>query len=156
MADEARVLARNRRARHDYHILESVEMGLVLAGSEIKSMRAGKVSLSGSYAQFSPSGELWVHGMHVAEYPEARDNHDPDRPRKLLAHSRELVKIRRRVEEKGIALIALDVHMSPRGRAKMQIGLCRGKAKHDKRADIAERDSRRRMDAAMKHSLRND
>ncbi len=154
MTEKARTIARNRRARHDYHIFESIEMGLVLAGSEIKSIRAGKVSLVGAYAQFDDNLELWVHGMHVAEYPEARDNHEPDRTRKLLAHSKELKKIRRKVEEKGITLIALDVHISEGGRAKIQIGLCKGKTKYDKRSDIAERDSARRMEAAMKHSLR--
>ncbi len=154
MTETARTVARNRRARHDYHILESIEMGLVLAGSEIKSIRAGKVSLAGAYAQFDDNMELWVHGMHISEYPEARDNHDPDRRRKLLAHARELRKIRRKVEEKGVTLIALDVHISETGRAKIQIGLCRGKTKYDKRADIADRDSKRRLDAAMKHSLR--
>jgi SsrA-binding protein len=154
MTETARTIARNRRARHDYHILESIEMGIVLAGSEIKSIRAGKVSLAGAYAQFDDNLELWAHGMHIAEYPEARDNHDPDRTRKLLAHSRELRKTRRKVEEKGITLIVLDVHISESGRAKVQVGLCRGKTKYDKRSDIADRDSRRRIDAAMKHSLR--
>jgi len=155
MADKARIIARNRRARHDYHIMESIEMGLVLAGSEIKSIRGGKVSLVGAYAQFDEKLELWVLGMHIAEYPEARDNHDPDRRRKLLAHARELRRIRRKVEEKGVTLIALDVHLSEGGRAKLQLGLCRGKSKFDKRADIAERDSNRRIDAVMKHSLRD-
>ncbi len=154
MTEKARTIARNRRARHDYHIMESIEMGLVLAGSEIKSIRAGKVSLVGAYAQFDDNLELWVHGMHIAEYPEARDNHEPDRKRKLLAHFKELKKIRRKVEEKGITLVALDVHISEGGRAKIQIGLCKGKTKYDKRSDIAERDNKRRMDAAMKHSLR--
>jgi SsrA-binding protein len=155
MTDKARIVARNRRARHDYHIMESIEMGLVLVGSEIKSIRGGQVSLAGAYAQFDDKLELWVQGMHISEYPEARDNHDPDRPRKLLAHSRELRKIRRKVEEKGITLIALDVHISEGGRAKLQLGLCKGKSKFDKRADIAERDSNRKIDAAMKHSLRD-
>ena len=97
MTEKARTIARNRRARHDYHIMESIEMGLVLAGSEIKSVRAGKVSLVGAYAQFDDDLELWVHGMHIAEYPESRDNHEPERRRKLLAHSRELRRIRRKV-----------------------------------------------------------
>ena len=154
MAEEARIVARNRRARHDYHIQESIEMGLVLVGSEIKSIRTGKISLVGAYAQFDEGLELWVHGMRIAEYPEARDNHEPERKRKLLAHSRELKKIRRKVEEKGVTLIPLDVHITSRGRAKIQIGLCKGKTKYDKRSDIADRDSKRRMDAAMKHSLR--
>ena len=154
MSDKARTIARNRRARHDYHIMESIEMGLVLVGSEIKSIRSGKVSLVGAYAQFDDNLELWVHGVHIAEYPEARDNHDPDRCRKLLAHGKELKKIRRKVEEKGITLIALDVHLSESGRAKMQIGLCKGKTKYDKRSDIADRDSQRKIEVAMKHSLR--
>lgn len=154
MSADSRIVARNRKARHDYHILESIEMGLVLCGSEIKSLRDGKVSLSGAYARFDHHGELWVHGMRIAEYSEARDNHEPERPRKLLAHGRELRKIARKVEEKGITLVALDVHITPAGRAKLQVGLCRGKSSYDKRADIAERESRRRMDAAMKHSLR--
>ncbi|PIE52106.1 SsrA-binding protein [Candidatus Fermentibacteria bacterium] len=154
MGEKGDVKARNRRARHDYHILETIEMGLVLKGSEIKSIRAGKVSIAGAYAQFDHNNELWLRGSHIAEYPEARDNHDPDRERKLLAHRRELRKIKRKVEEKGITLIALDVHISPGGKAKAQIGLCRGKSHHDKRADIADRESRRRIEAAMKHSLR--
>ena len=156
MPEESRIVARNRRARHDYHIQESIEMGLVLVGSEIKSIRAGKISLVGAYAQFDEGLELWVHAMRIAEYPEARDNHEPERKRKLLAHFRELKKIRRKVEEKGVTLIPLDVHITSRGRAKIQIGLCKGKTKYDKRSDIAERDSKRRMDAAMKHSLREE
>ncbi len=154
MTEEKAFVARNRKARHDYHVLESIEMGLVLVGSEIKSLRRGRASLVGAYAQFDDNIELWVHGMHIAEYPEARDNHDPDRPRKLLAHRKELNKIRRKVEEKGVTLVPLDIHITPRGRAKIQIGLCRGKTKYDKRADIADRDARRRVEAAMKHSLR--
>ncbi len=154
MTEKIRVVARNRRARHDYHIIESIEMGLVLVGSEIKSIRAGKVSLVGAYAQFDDDLELWVYGMHIAEYPEARDNHEPERKRKLLAHSKELKKIRRKVEEKGITLVALDVHISVGGRAKIQIGLCKGKTKYDKRSDMADRDSKRRIDAVLKHSLR--
>ncbi len=123
----------------------------MLKGSEIKSIRARKVSLKGAYASFNDGGELWVHGMHVAEYAQARDNHDPDRNRKLLAHSSELRKLRRKVEEKGLTLIPLDVHLSS-GRAKMQLGVCRGKRVYDKRAALAERDEKRKIAAAMKHS----
>jgi len=150
MEEGKRVLVSNRRARHDYHVLESLEVGLVLAGSEIKSIRAGKVSLSGAYASFDEGGELWVHGMHVAEYAEARDNHDPERDRKLLAHSSELRKLRRKICEKGLTLIPLDIHLS-RGRAKMELGVCRGKKLYDKRATLAERDEKRRVESAMKH-----
>ncbi len=154
MTGENRVAARNRRARHDYHIADSLEVGLVLEGSEIKSLRGGKVSLSGSHAKFNADGELFVHGMTVAEYPEARENHDPERPRKLLAHKRELRRLYRQVEEKGMTLIPLDIHFSQRGQAKMLLGVCRGKRQYDKRADLAERDSQRRLQTAMKHSLR--
>ncbi|NLP05182.1 SsrA-binding protein SmpB [Candidatus Fermentibacteria bacterium] len=145
--------ARNRKAWHDYEVLESLEVGIVLAGSEIKSIRDGRVYLTGSYAQFDDEGELWAIQMHVGEYPQARDNHDPHRPRKLLAHRRELLRLRRRVEEKGLTLIPLDVHFS-RGRAKILLGLCRGKRQHDRREDMAKRDDERRMQAVMK-SRRN-
>ncbi len=154
MSSDQRIAARNRRARHDYHVVDSLEVGMVLAGSEIKSIRAGKVSLSGSHAAFDDSGQLFVHGMSVAEYPEARENHDPERPRKLLAHRRELNRLSRQVEEKGMTLVPLDIHFSERGQAKMLLGVCRGKRQFDKRADLAERDSQRRLQAAMKHSLR--
>jgi SsrA-binding protein len=154
MNSEQRIAARNRKARHDYHVVDTLETGLVLVGSEIKSIRAGKVSLSGSHAGFDDSGELYVWGMTVAEYPEARENHIPDRPRKLLAHVRELRRLARQVEEKGMTLIPLDVHFSERGQAKLLLGVCRGKKQFDKRADLAERDSQRRLQAAMKHGLR--
>ncbi len=154
MKTEQRVVARNRRARHDYHVVDTLEAGLVLSGSEIKSIRAGKVSLSGSHAGFSDSGELYVLGMTVAEYPEARENHVPNRPRKLLVHAGELRRLARQVEEKGMTLIPLDVHFSERGMAKLLLGVCRGKKQFDKRADMAERDSQRRLQAAMKHGSR--
>jgi SsrA-binding protein len=141
--------AKNRRAWHDYEVLESIEVGMVLLGSEIKSIRDGKISLAGSYASFDDDGELWATGMSIAEYPQARDNHDPHRRRKLLAHKRELLRLRRRVDEKGLTLIPLDVHFTD-GRAKLQLGLCRGRREHDKRDDIARREDERRMQAAMK------
>jgi SsrA-binding protein len=151
---EVKVIARNRKARHEYEILDSLEVGLVLAGSEIKSIREGRVSLSGSYASFDEKGQLWVYQMHVAEYPQARDNHEPYRERKLLAHGRQLRKLNRSVMEKGYTLIPLDVHLSG-GRAKLQLGLCRGKKKYDKRQDIAERDSERKMRTEMKRISRD-
>lgn len=150
---ERKIIARNRKARHDYFILETLEVGLVLMGSEIKSVRDGKVSLQGSYASFDDRGELWVHEMSIAEYPQARDNHLPGRKRKLLAHSSELRKLRRRLDEQGLTLIPLDVHLC-RGKAKLELGLCRGKKMYDKRATIAEREARRRIEAATKRSIR--
>jgi SsrA-binding protein len=140
---------RNRRARHDYEILETLEVGLVLVGSEVKSIREGKAGLAGAYASFDDSGELWVVGMHVAEYPNARDNHDPLRRRKLLAHSREIHKLRRKVEEKGLTLIPLDIHFSG-GVAKITLGLCRGRRSWDKREAIARREENRRIESTMK------
>jgi len=150
---EQKIMARNRKARHEYEIVDSIEAGLVLVGSEIKSIREGRVSLSGSYAAFDDRGELWVHQMHIAEYPQARDNHDPYRERKLLAHRRQLRRLARSVQEKGFTLIPLDVHISG-GRAKLQLGLCVGKKKYDKRRDIAERDSERKMRAELKRVSR--
>ncbi|MBD3369740.1 SsrA-binding protein SmpB [Candidatus Fermentibacteria bacterium] len=145
------IVARNRKARYDYEIVSSLEVGIELQGSEIKSIREGKVNLKGSYATFDSRGELWVVDMHVAEYANARDNHVPDRQRKLLAHSHELSRLRRKVEEKGVTLVPLDVHME-RGRAKIQLGVCRGKRQYDKRREIAKREQQRRMRAAMKRS----
>lgn len=150
---EKKIVARNRKARHDYFILMSLEVGIVLVGSEIKSIRNGKVSLQGSYASFDDHGELWVHGMRIAEYAQARDNHEPGRKRKLLAHGSELRKLRRKVEEQGLTLVPLDVHLAG-GVAKLELGLCRGKKSRDKRADMAEREARRRMDAALKAGRR--
>ncbi len=148
-----KVIARNRKARHDYHILDSLEVGIVLVGSEIKSVREGRVSLKGAYADFDDRGELWLHEAHIAEYDMARDNHVPDRRRKLLAHRSELRRMHRRVREKGYTLIPLDLHLR-RGRAKVALGFCRGKRQYDKRRDIAQREQNRRMRAAMKHEQR--
>jgi len=153
MKDDIKIIARNRKARHEYEILSTTEMGLVLKGSEIKSIRDGKISLSGSYASFDDNGELWVHQIHIAEYPQARDNHDPYRDRKLLAHRRQLKKMDRMVREKGYTLIPLDVHLRG-GRAKLELATCRGKKQYDKRRDIAERDNQRRISTEMKRMSR--
>ncbi|MBD3276725.1 MAG: SsrA-binding protein SmpB [Candidatus Aegiribacteria sp.] len=153
MKNEVRTVARNRKARHEYHIMDSLEVGMVLKGSEIKSIRAGKVSLSGAYADFDGGNELWIIDMHIAEYPQARDNHDPYRKRKLLAHASQLRKLRRMVHEKGHTLIPLDVHLRG-GRAKIELGLCRGKKQYDKRRDIAKKDAERKMRASMKRESR--
>lgn len=153
MGNGRKILTKNRKARHEYHIMNSLEVGLVLVGSEIKSIRAGKVNISGSYASFDENGELWVHHMHIAEYPEARDNHDPYRDRKLLAHGSQLRRIRRMVQEKGHTLIPLDVHLSD-GRAKLELGFCRGKKQYDKRVEIAKRDMELRMRREIKRETR--
>ncbi len=155
MKDSVKVIVRNRKARHEYEILDTVEVGLVLEGSEIKSIREGHVSLSGAYASFDDNGELWIHQVHIAEYTQARDNHEPYRDRKLLAHKRQLRKMSRMILEKGYTLIPLDIHLSG-GKAKMALGVCRGRKQYDKRRNIAERDNERRIEAEMKRISRGN
>ena len=155
MKDVKKVIARNRKARYEYEILDSMEVGLVLKGSEIKSIRDGKVSLVGAYASLDDNGELWVHQMHIAEYDQARDNHEPYRDRKLLAHRRQLKKMGRLIREKGYTLIPLDIHITC-GRAKLELGICRGKKQYDKRRAIAERENERNVRTEMKRALRGN
>lgn len=142
-------IARNKRAFHDYEVLDTVEVGIVLRGTEARSIRDGGSGLAGSYASFDDRSQLWVIGMHVPEYHQASENHPPNRRRKLLAHRRELDRLKRKIEEKGLTLIPLDLHYS-NGIVKMLLGICRGRKEHDRREDIARRDDQRRMDAAMK------
>jgi SsrA-binding protein len=129
----------NRRARHEFHILESVEAGLVLTGTEVKSLRAGGVSLSEAYARFR-EGEAWLIGMHVPPYAQGSfSNADPNRPRKLLLHREQIDRLRSRVAEKGLTIVPLRLYFT-RGKVKVQLGLARGKKLWDKRADVAKRD----------------
>ena len=126
------VLAENRRARHDYAVLETIECGIVLSGTEVKSARRGGVSLAGSYAAVL-GGELWLVGADISAYEFGnRFNHDPKRNRKLLVHAREVDELRMKSEAKGLTLVPLRLHLR-RGRVKLDIGVCRGKALHDKR-----------------------
>lgn len=134
-----KVIALNRRARFDYSVEETIECGLSLQGSEVKSLRSGKVSFPDGYASFE-GGELWLRNVHIAEYAYSSIfNHDPDRPRKLLAHAQELKRLHRRVTEKGYTLVPLDLHFK-KGRVKVELGLCKGKKYADKRASIKDRD----------------
>ena len=143
-----RILARNPKARHDYHILETWEAGLVLTGTEIKSIRAGKVSLKGAFGVLR-GGEVWIEGMNVSPYESGGYvNHVPDRPRKLLLNRREIRRLIGAVEQKGNALVPLDLHLT-RGRAKVTLALGRGKKLHDKREDIKRRSEERDMARAM-------
>jgi SsrA-binding protein len=144
-----RVVTSNRRAYHDYHILETVEAGIVLTGTEIKSIRDGKVNIAEAYARVE-NGELWLIGSHVAPYTHGnRANHDPDRPRKLLVHRRELNRLREAVEQRGLTLVPLRLHLTE-GLAKVDVGVARGKKLYDKRATEAERQSRRDVDRALR------
>jgi SsrA-binding protein len=134
----------NRRARHEYHILESVEAGLVLTGTEVKSVRAGGVSLSEAYARFR-DGEAWLVGMHVPPYKAGSfSNAEPNRPRKLLLHKEQIVHLQSRVAEKGLTIVPLRLYFT-RGKAKVQLGVARGKKLWDKRADAAKRDVEREI-----------
>ena len=139
----------NRRARHDYLIEESFEAGLVLTGSEVKSLRAGKAQLKDSYGQIK-RGELWLFNAHISEYsPSAQFGHEPTRTRKLLLHRREIERLVGKVKEKGLTLVPLRLYFK-RGHAKVEIGLGRGKKLYDKREAIKERETRREMDRAVR------
>jgi SsrA-binding protein len=139
----------NRRARHDYFIEESVEAGLVLTGSEVKSLRAGKAQLKDSYGQIK-KGEVWLFNAHISEYgPAAQFGHDPTRARKLLLHRREIDRLAGKVKERGLTLVPLRIYFK-HGRAKVELGLGRGKKLYDKRAAIKEREVRREMERASR------
>ena len=140
-----KMLAVNKSARHDYFIEEVLEAGIVLTGTEIKSLRQGKVSLAGSYARIV-EGELFIIGMNVKPYEQGnRFNVDPLRPRKLLLHKKELRQFKQETIREGLTIVPLNLYLNDRGIAKMEIALARGKKLYDKRESIAERDASRRM-----------
>ncbi len=135
----------NRRARHEYTIEETFEAGIVLTGTEIKSVRAGKVNLVDAYARIE-RGEAWLIGAHIAPFETAsRFNHEPKRTRKLLLHRSEIDELLGKTKSKGLTVVPLRLYISERGLAKLELGLARGKQLHDRRRDIAERDARRDM-----------
>ena len=137
-----RVIAQNRKARHNYTVLDTLECGIMLVGSEVKSLRAGKVSLAESYGRVK-DGELWLIGCDIAEYTEAnRFNHVPRRPRKLLLHRREIHRFAGQAHEKGLTLVPLRMYFV-KGRAKVLMGICRGRQHHDKRAAMKATEARR-------------
>ena len=149
MADNTKVLATNRKAYHDYHIEETYETGIALTGTEIKSVRAGSVNLRDAYAQVK-NGELWLMNVHIAPYePASRQNVDPYRDRKLLMHRKEILRLFGRVQEKGFTLVPLRMYLK-KNRAKLEIGLARGKRQYDKREAISKRDAAREMERAVK------
>lgn len=140
-----KVIATNRKAKHDYFILDSYEAGLVLRGSEIKSIRAGQISLSEAYVR-TDGVEAWLVDAHIAPYKQASiHNHDPQRQRKLLLHTREIRELYENVKQKGLTIIPLRVYLRD-GLAKVEIAVAKGKKKFDKRADIAKRDAQREID----------
>ncbi|MGC8832562.1 MAG: SsrA-binding protein SmpB [Armatimonadota bacterium] len=146
--EEIRVVAANRRARHDYFIDETYEAGIALVGMEVKSIRDGRLSLQDSYAEIK-DGEAWLYNMHISPYPQAhRFNPEPNRPRKLLLHRKEIDRLRGKLEQRGYTLIPLSVYFK-RGRVKIELGLARGKRQYDKRRAIAEREARRELERAL-------
>ena len=142
-----KLIASNRKARRDYFILETFEAGLVLVGTEVKSLRAGKVSLAEAYARYEED-ELFLVGAHIPEYSHGnRVNHDPTRPRKLLLHRRELNRLRGKILERGLTVVPLRIYWRA-GRAKVELALVRGKKTYDHRQDVAEREAKREMERA--------
>ena len=149
MTGGTKPIAENRRARHDYHLLERLEAGLALTGTEVKSLRAGQASLQRAFADVR-DGEIWLVGAHIPEYAQGNlANHDPDRDRKLLLHRREIDSLLGKVRERGLTLVPTRLYFK-NGRVKIEIALARGKEARDKRRDIAERDARRQIDRALK------
>lgn len=150
---ELRAVATNRKAYHDYHIQQEYEAGLVLVGTEIKSVRAGQVNLRDGYVQIR-DGEAWLLNVHIAPYDHAaRENHEPRRERKLLLHKREIARLIGKVQEKGFTIIPLRVYFKG-NKAKVEIALARGKREYDKREAIAGRDSERQIQREWRESRR--
>lgn len=153
MADNIHVVATNRKAYHDYHIEETHEAGIVLTGTEIKSVRAGSVNLKDAYVVIR-NGEAWLLNVHISPYePASRQNVNPDRERKLLLHSAEINRLMGRVQEKGLTIIPLRVYLK-KNYAKVEIALVRGKRQYDKREAIAKRESDREIQRALKERER--
>ncbi len=151
---ENKAITTNRKAFHDYFIEDTYEAGIALTGTEIKSVRRGKINLRDAYARVE-RGEVWLHNAHISPYEEsgAYFNHDPLRPRKLLLHRSEIDGLIGKVQAKGLTLVPLRLYLS-RGRAKIELGVARGKRDYDKREAIAERDSRREIERALKRNAR--
>jgi len=148
-------IAQNRRARHDYSIEDTFEAGIVLRGTEIKSVRAHKVSLADAYARIEKD-EAWIVGLHIAPWESAdvRFNHEPKRARKLLLHRREIDELLGKTKAKGLTLVPLSIYINDRGIAKVQLGLARGKQTWDRRREIADRDAKRDMARQLADSRR--
>lgn len=145
-----KVIAVNRRARHDYDLQESFEAGLALVGSEVKSLRAGRADLKDAYGLID-RGEAWLVGLHISPYQFSREGgHDPDRTRKLLMHRGEIERVRGKLDQKGLALIPLRLYFKE-GKAKVEMALAKGMARYDKRETLKRRQAEREMQRAMRH-----
>lgn len=148
-----KLIVENRRARHEYHLSDRVEAGLVLQGTEVKSLRGGQATLQQAYAELR-GGEGWLYGLHVPEYAEGnRANHDPDRPRKLLLHRKEIERLAASVAEKGFTVVPTRLYFKG-GKVKVELALAKGKELRDKRRDIADRDAKRQIERELKNLQR--
>jgi SsrA-binding protein len=153
---EDKTVSRNRHARHEYFILESMEAGIVLSGTEIKSVRAGSVNLKDGFARVD-GGELWLYNVHISPYEKGTYyNKDPLRPRKLLVHKGQLLKLNMKVREKGLTLIPLAMYLKEGKRAKIELAIAKGKQQHDKRDSITERDAEREMARSVRDRGKRD
>src|SRR5437867_35231 len=153
--DGDRTVASNRRARHEYEILETVEAGLVLRGTEVKALRTGLVNFKDAYATVR-NDEVWLLGCHISPYSHGTDaNHEPERDRKLLLHRKEISRLTGKVAERGLTLIPMRLYFKS-GRAKLEIGLARGKKLHDKRSALRERETKREMEKAVRETRRGN
>ncbi len=153
MAEDIKVIARNKKAKHDYHIEETYEAGIILKGTEIKSIREGKVNLKDSFA-LAENGEIFLYNMHISPYSHGnRQNHDPERTRKLLLHKSEIRKLIGYITRRGYTLIPLSLYMR-KNLAKLELALAKGKNIHDKRRDIARKTAQREMEKAFKEKQR--
>jgi len=154
-AEGTKLITSNRRARHDYAILDTYEAGLVLTGTEVKSLRDGKASLQEAYARMD-GDDLVLVGMHIPEYTHGnRANHEPTRPRKLLLHRKEIERLRGMLQQKGLTVVPLRLYWKA-GRAKVELGLARGKRDFDRREDVAKREAKREIERAMARRARGD
>lgn len=154
MSEGVKVLAQNRKARHDYSVEESYECGIELLGTEVKSIKDGKMSFPDAWAEIV-DGEVWLRGFKISENPfSSVFNHDPDRRKKLLLHKEEIKKLQRKVEEKGFTLIPLSFYLK-KGRVKIELGVCKGKKQYDKRADIRDRDTKREVAREFSKALKS-
>lgn len=152
MSDGRKIIAQNKKARFNYSIEDSIECGIVLEGTEVKSFKTGNISFPDAFAEIQ-KGEVWVKNLHISEYPfSSVFNHNPDRPKKLLLKKDEIKRLERKVEEKGFTLIPLDFYLK-NGRVKVNLGVCRGKKQYDKRADIRERDVKRDLQREFRKGL---
>lgn len=152
--EDIKVVAQNRKARHDYFIEQTLEAGIVLSGTEVKSIRQGKVNLKDSYAYIDKNGEVILSGMHISPYEQGNIfNKDPLRDRKLLLHRHEINRLIGYTQQKGLTLVPVQLYFK-KGKVKLELGVARGKKLYDKRQDMAERDAKREIDRRLKESIR--